>query len=56
MEKLYRINPYTGRRETVAKDGTAIKNYWVLDYAGYRHFVRKGTKVDEYGMPEKKER
>ena len=44
MEKLYRINPYTGRRETVAKDGIAIKNYWVLDFAGNRHFVKKAQR------------
>lgn len=54
MEKLYRVNPYTGRRETVAKDGVAVKDYWVLDYVGNRHFVKKGTKVNENGMPEEK--
>ena len=49
--KLYRINPYTNRRETIVKDGKAIKNYWVQDFCGNRHYVEKGTEVDENGMP-----
>lgn len=48
---LQQTDPYTCRKRTVVKNGVAIKDYWVLDFAGYRHFVRKGTIVDERGLP-----
>ena len=53
--KRYQIDPYTGRRKTVVIDDVAVRDYWVLDWKGLRHFVKKGTKVDENGLPIKEE-
>lgn len=53
---LFQRDPYSGRRKKVVKDGVAIRNYWVLDWKGMRHFVSKGTQVDQNGLPVKEER
>lgn len=48
---FYQRNPYTGRKSTTVKDGIAVKDHWVQDFVGNRHFIKKGTRVDEFGMP-----
>lgn len=48
---FYQRNPYTGRKSTTVKDGIAVKDHWVQDFVGNRHFIKKGTKVNEFGMP-----